>query len=143
MLPFLWPAAIPTSLFAVFLALRRLAPGAEGKRRTAGLLAIGLCAACCGLALLTALFLFLVTCDDTCNEILDPRYRGGSWWTWESSWQWWAQLALAGTAFLALVIATRRQAMKRGSSSIRWMAVGVLVFAAWNAMLAPKFAGLP
>lgn len=92
---------------------------------------------CCSLpAVLIALYLEGVRCDESCTENYSPGIYGG-WWHTLDAWQWNAQLALAlaGTAsiLIALILTLRR----RHRAAPAWLALAFPAFGGWAAFLAP------
>jgi hypothetical protein len=89
-----------------------------------------------GFAGLVALFYLALKCDDSCDS--DPvSMRTGEWWRTLEAWQWEAQAALAGAAFLASLAAVVLPLVRWYYAAIAVVVLGLAAFCAWALLMAP------
>jgi len=134
-----WLGLLATVLIVVLafaLLARAAARGSRAARVAALVQSVAL--AGCGLpAFLLALFLFGVSCDESCDVNRVQQDRTGNWWHSVNAWQWWAELGVAGFMLVALIIALRRTLRRKHAKAAAWMAVAGASFLVWLAFIAP------
>jgi hypothetical protein len=112
---------------------------ADGRRGAAFLGALEglLFAAGTGIASLAALFWLGLKCDESCTEPGSPTAQAGEWWHTLDAWQWEAQAALAGAAFVAALAAVVLPLVRRYRAAMFAVVLGLAAFCAWALLLAP------
>jgi hypothetical protein len=130
-------AAIGIALFVAFAYASRRAAGGDDPARVAAVVGSTVLTLASGVALLGALWLFGLKCDESCDENVVPEVRSGEWWHTMDAWQWGAQLAAAAVVFAALLAATALTARRRHAAAVGCVAAAGLCFAAWVALVAP------
>jgi hypothetical protein len=110
---------------------------ADGRRGAAFLGALEglLFAAGTGIASLAALFWLGMKCDESCDENLEAP--SGDWWHTLDAWQWEAQAALAGAAFVAALAAVVLPLVRRYRAAMIAVVLGLAAFCAWALLMAP------
>jgi hypothetical protein len=89
-----------------------------------------------GFAGLVALFYLALKCDDACDS--DPvSMRTGEWWRTLEAWQWEAQAALAGAAFVASLAAVVLPLVRWYYAAVAAVVLGLAAFCAWALLMAP------
>lgn len=118
------------------IACIRAASGSRWAHRLALVATIVLVAAA-GLAMLAALYLSALTCDESCDENSLPAFRSGDWWQTQDAWQWTGQLVAALAGLACLTLAMLLVAARRHRAAIVAVVLAAACFAAWAAFLAP------
>ncbi len=129
--------ALAIVVLGTYLPLMHAAAGGNRAARFLGALEALLFAAGTGLASLAALVYLGMKCDESCDENTSPEFRTGEWWHTLDAWQWEAQAALAGAAFVASLAAVVLPLVRRYHAAIAVVVIGLAAFCAWALLMAP------
>ena len=124
-------------VLGTYVPLMLSAAGGSRSARVLGAIEGLLFVAGTGLASLAALFWLGLKCDESCTEPGSPTEQAGEWWHTLDAWQWEAQAALAGAAFVASLAALLLPLVRWYRTAIFAVVFGLGAFCAWALLLAP------